>query len=209
MVLRPRAACRRPARPALAALALLLCFVSPAGAQLYRWTDDGGETHFGQGPASVPERYRNRASIVGSVDPPHAPVGPTEAAISGGGTRIPFAPGRPIMVTATINGRGAAQLILDTGASRTTISPAALMGIGVSYRDAPKIQIRGVTGTASAYLVTLESLDVAGARVGPLPVISHDAQLGHGVQGLLGRDFLGYFRVTIDNARGVVELAPR
>ncbi|HYB41324.1 MAG TPA: DUF4124 domain-containing protein, partial [Candidatus Methylomirabilis sp.] len=73
MFLRPRAARHRPARPALAALALLLCFVSPADAQLYRWTDDNGETHFGQGPASVPERYRSRASIVGNVDPPRAP----------------------------------------------------------------------------------------------------------------------------------------
>jgi hypothetical protein len=40
-------------------------------------------------------------------------------------------------------------------------------------------------------------------------VFSHDAQLGSGAQGLLGRDFLNHFRVTIDNARDVVELAPR
>jgi hypothetical protein len=45
--------------------------------------------------------------------------------------------------------------------------------------------------------------------VGPLRVISHDAQLGGGAVGLLGQDFLNHFRVTIDNARGVVELAPK
>jgi len=33
--------------------------------------------------------------------------------------------------------------------------------------------------------------------------------MGRGAQGFLGRDFLNHFRVTIDNARGVVELAPR
>lgn len=66
-----------------------------------------------------------------------------------------------------------------------------------------------MTGTASAYLVGLESLEVGGARVGPLRVLSHDAQMGGGAQGLLGRDFLSYFRVTIDNARGQVELAPK
>jgi predicted aspartyl protease len=113
------------------------------------------------------------------------------------------------MVIARINGRAPVQLMLDTGASRTTISPAALVGLGVTYRDAPKVEIRGVTGTASAYLVGLESLEVGGARVGPLRVLSHDAQMGGGAQGLLGQDFLSYFRVTIDNARGQVELAPK
>jgi predicted aspartyl protease len=99
--------------------------------------------------------------------------------------------------------------VLDTGATRTTISPAALIGLGVNYRDAPKVEIRGVTGTASAYLVGLESLEVGGARVGPLRVLSHDPQIGRGTEGLLGQDFLNHFRVTIDNARGVVELAPK
>jgi hypothetical protein len=42
-----------------------------------------------------------------------------------------------------------------------------------------------------------------------LRVASHDAQMGGGAQGFLGRDFLDRFRVTLDNARGVVELTPR
>ena len=57
--------------------------------------------------------------------------------------------------------------------------------------------------------MTLESLQVGGARVGPLQVSSHDAQLGRDAQGLLGRDFLNHFRVTIDNTKGIVELTPR
>jgi predicted aspartyl protease len=200
---------RRLPRSAFAVLALTLVLASDAHAQLYRWTDDKGETHFGQGVESVPERYRNRARALGSVDPPPAPSGPAVATVTDGVTRIAFAPGSSIMVIATINGRAPVQLILDTGATRTTISPAALVGLGVTYRDAPKVEIHGVTGTASTYLVALESLEVGGARVGPLPVLSHDAQMGGGSQGLLGWDFLNHFRVTIDNARGVVELAPK
>jgi predicted aspartyl protease len=193
----------------LAALVLTLTLASAAPAQLYRWTDEKGETHFGQGMENVPERYRSRASAVGRVDPPQAPSGPAAATVTDGVTRIRFAPGFPIMVTAKINGRAPVQLVLDTGATRTTISPAALIGLGVTYRDAPKVQIRGVTGSASAFLVSLESVEVGGARVGPLRVFSHDAQLGRGAEGLLGRDFLDHFRVTIDNAHGVVELAPK
>ncbi|MDO8476552.1 MAG: retroviral-like aspartic protease family protein [Candidatus Rokubacteria bacterium] len=200
---------RRLPRSALAALVLMLTLAPGAHAQLYRWTDEKGETHFGQGVDSIPERYRSRASAVGRVDPPPAPSGPAAATVTDGVTRIRFAPGLPIMVTAKINGRAPVQLVLDTGATRTTISPTALIGLGVTYRDAPKVQIRGVTGSASAYLVSLESVEVGGARVGPLRVFSHDAQLGRGAEGLLGRDFLDHFRVTIDNARGVVELAPK
>ncbi|HEV2057675.1 MAG TPA: retropepsin-like aspartic protease [Methylomirabilota bacterium] len=113
------------------------------------------------------------------------------------------------MVPAKINGRAPVRLLLDTGATRTTISPAALIGLEVTYRDAPRIQFRGVTGSASAYLVSLESVEVGGARVGPQRVLSHDAQMGGGAEGLLGQDFLNHFRVTIGNARGVVELAPK
>ena len=200
---------RRLLRSVLAALLLTLTLAPAAHAQLYRWTDEKGETHFAQGMESVPERYRSRARAVGSVDPPPAPSGPAAATVTDGVTRIRFAPGRPIMVTAKLNGRAPVPLMLDTGASRTTISPAALIGLGVSYRDAPKVEIRGVTGSASTYLVSLESLEVGGARVGPLRVLSHDAQMGGGAEGLPGRDFLDHFRVTIDNARGVVELAPK
>jgi predicted aspartyl protease len=200
---------RRLVRSAFAALALTLIFASAAPAQLYRWTDEKGETHFGQGIESVPERYRGRASAVGSVDSPPAPSGPAAATVTDGVTRIRFAPGRSIMVTATINGRAPVRLILDTGATRTMISPAALIGLGVSYGDAPRIQFRGVAGSGSAYLVSLESVEVGGARVAPLRVLSHDSQLGGVAQGLLGQDFLNHFRVIIDNSRGVVELAPK
>ena len=200
---------RRLSRAAIAVLVLALLLAPAAYAQLYRWTDDQGETHFGQGVERVPERYRNRARAVGSVDPPPAPSGPAASTVSDGVTRVAFVPGRPITVEARINGRKVVQLLLDTGADRTVIRPTALFGIGVSYRDAPRIEIRGATGTASAYVVALESLEVGGARVGPLRVVSHDAGLRSGSDGLLGRDFLNHFRLTIDNDRGIIELAPK
>lgn len=199
----------RLSRIALATLVLTLAVAPAVSAQLYRWTDEQGETHFGQGPESVPQRYRDRARAVGTVEPPPVPSGPTSATVTDGVTRIAFTPGHPIMITARVNGQGSVVLMLDTGADATLISPAALVALRVSYRDAPRIQLRGVTGTSSAYLVTLESLEVGGARVGPIRVISHASETGGGAHGLLGRDFLNYFRVTIDNSRGVVELAPR
>ncbi len=126
-----------------------------------------------------------------------------------GVARIPFTPGQPIMVSAKINGGGSTQLILDTGAQGTLISPTALAALGISYRDAVRGSIKGVTGDAKVLAVRVESIEVEGARVGPLMVVSHDSGLGAGRDGLLGRDFLDHFIVTIDSAARVVTLTPK
>ena len=94
----------RPARLLLAALALIFVLAPGVSAQLYRWTDAQGETHFGQGPESVPGRYRDRSSAIGAVDAPAPPSGPALAEVVGGVTRIAFTPGRPIMVTVGLPG---------------------------------------------------------------------------------------------------------
>ncbi len=200
---------------AVAALStgLVLGAVQPARAQIYRWTDERGEVRFSQGIQSVPPQFRGGAVAVGAASPP-APSAPPPSDVSSDATpsgvaRIQFTPGRPIMVNARINGSGSTQLILDTGAQATVISPSALAAVGVSYRNAARGSIRGVTGETSVLAVRVESIEVEGARVGPLMVVSHDAGLGTGTDGLLGRDFLDQFVVTIDSNRRVVTLTPK
>jgi predicted aspartyl protease len=123
-------------------------------------------------------------------------------------TRIPFTPGKAIMVSAKINGGGSAQLMLDTGASVTVINPRVLAALGIGSREALRGSVRGATGSANVLFVPVESIEVGGVRSGPLRVASHDVDLGQG-DGLLGRDFLDQFRVTIDSAAGVVTIAPK
>jgi hypothetical protein len=198
---------------ALALGSLLSGAVTPAAAQIYRWTDERGEVRFSQGIHSVPPQFRGGAVIVGSPSQAPAPApAATPAAPSAqpaGVARIPFTPGQPIMVSAKINGGGTTQLILDTGAQGTVISPTALAALGISYRDAVRGTIKGVTGDANVLAVRIESIEVEDARVGPLMVVSHDSGLGSGRDGLLGRDFLDHFIVTIDSAARVVTLTPK
>ncbi len=198
---------------ALALGSLLSGAVTPAAAQIYRWTDERGEVRFSQGIHSVPPQFRGGAVIVGSPSQAPAPApAATPAAPSAqpaGVARIPFTPGQPIMVSAKINGSGTTQLILDTGAQGTVISPTALAALGISYRDAVRGTIKGVTGDANVLAVRIESIEVEDARVGPLMVVSHDSGLGSGRDGLLGRDFLDHFIVTIDSAARVVTLTPK
>ena len=196
-------------------LAGIVCgFAAPGSAQIYRWTDERGEVRFSQGINSVPPQARGGAVMMSTPGQP-APSAPTPAdtpsdtGIPAGAARIPFTPGRPIMVSARINGGGTTQLILDTGAQGTVISPTALAALGISYRNAARGSIRGVTGETSVLAVRIESLEVEGARFGPLMVISHDAGLGSGTDGLLGRDFLDNFIVTIDSSSRVVTLTPK
>jgi len=52
--------------------------VSPALAQLYRWTDDAGKVHITDNPATIPAPYRDRARSSGSEAPSVAPSEPQE-----------------------------------------------------------------------------------------------------------------------------------
>jgi predicted aspartyl protease len=110
-----------------------------------------------------------------------------------------------MIVDAFLNGV-ALRLIVDTGADRTVISEAALARAGVEAAG-PQARILGVTGSTMASLVTVPRLDVAGARLGPLSVLAHTIPAG--ADGLLGRDVLDAFTLTVDAATNRATLVPR
>jgi predicted aspartyl protease len=186
---------------------LLVARPAPADAQIYRWVDERGVPHFTQGIDSVPRKYRARAAPFDFRNSPRASstaAGPDAA----GSTEIKFMKGDAILVDATINGRTSVKLILDTGADRTVITPRALTEAGVSLTEGPTGQIRGATGTASVQTAALDSLEIGDAKVSDLLVIAHDIEQG-GVDGLLGRDFLDHFKLSIDSDNGIATLAPK
>jgi predicted aspartyl protease len=198
---------------ATTASALVLCLAPVAPAQVYRWADEQGGVNYSQGLDSVPERFRSGAQFVTSPTAPPAPAPlapPSRAAgvVVTGGAQIRFTPGQAIMVNARINDSGSVRLLLDTGASVTTINPRVLNQLGVSSRDAVRGFIRGVTGQADTLFVVVNSIDVNGAKAGPIRVVAHDVDLGQS-DGLLGRDYLDRFQVSIDNQAGIVTLTPR
>jgi len=193
--------------------ALVLCLAPVAPAQVYRWADEQGRVNYSQGLDSVPERFRSGAQFVTSPTAPPAPASltpPSRAAgvVVTGGAQIRFTPGQAIVVNARINDSGSVRLLLDTGASVTTINPRVLNQLGVSSRDAVRGFIRGVTGQADTLFVVVNSIDVNGAKAGPIRVVAHDVDLGQS-DGLLGRDYLDRFQVSIDNQAGIVTLTPR
>jgi predicted aspartyl protease len=127
-----------------------------------------------------------------------------------GGAVIKYTPGQRIIVDVRINGAFTAPLLLDTGADRTMISPRTLQAAGVAItRPVATGTITGATGTDRISYVVVDSLEVGEARVGRMPVGSYELPGTGAGDGLLGRDFLDQFKITVDAAKGEVHLAPK
>ena len=181
-----------------------------AAAPIYRWVDELGVPHYAEGLDGVPERHRAGATPLGFRNAPAVPATPETSArtVPTGGTVIRYAPGQRIMVDVRINGAASARLVLDTGADRTIINPRALRAAGVSLtKPVATGQIVGVTGSDRLPFVVVDSLDVGEARLVRMPVGVYE--VAEADDGLLGRDFLDRFHVTIDAARGLVTLSPK
>ena len=193
-----------------AVLIFLSILIVPASAlaQMYRWVDERGSVHYSEGIDSVPPRYRSQAQEMPYQKLAPAPEAPQKEPLPKGSAKVSFEPGAQILVKAMVNGRGPLTLILDTGADSTVIAPLALWKVGVSTMYAPRGEIQGATGRATVGVVQVDSLEIGDARVGPLTVIAHDVELPAG-DGLLGRDFLSHFNVTVDSKAGIVTLAPK
>ena len=191
-----------------------LVAATPAAAQVFKWTDDRGNSHYTEGLDSVPERFRASAVPLGLRNKPadaaaSSPTAQEPATSVSGGASIKYTPGQPIMVDVRINGGGGARLLLDTGADRTLISPRALAAAGVGLtRPIATGQMAGVTGTDQVQYVIVDSIEVGEARVARMPVAAYEMPRAQG-DGLLGRDFLDRFVLSIDGTRGVVTLAPK
>jgi hypothetical protein len=191
-------------RAGLAALATLIALVAPpAWAQLYRWADAQGTVYYTTDLLTIPSAYRDSARDIGAPTPGPV-VAPTPAATVG--IVIPYT-GGPLVVDAWLNGVPL-RLVLDTGADRTLISPAAMARAGLPIMGGTPVHIRGVTGDAVATLVSVPRLDVAGTRVGPVAVVVH-ALATQSADGLLGRDVLDAFTLTVDAAAQRATLVPR
>lgn len=162
-------------------LLLVLTFLpASVSAQLQRWVDEEGTIHYTAPP--------------GEPSPPAPPI-----------VRIPFTPGLPVLLSARINGGGPVTLILDTGAFRTMVTPEALWRLGISTDNGQRDTVKGVGGIVEVDVVWVESVEIGQARIGPLLVIAHDPGLTQ-ADGLLGRDFLDHFTVTIDSTERLVTL---
>jgi len=204
---------RRALVVALSLTALATIHPSAVRAEIYRYVDERGHSFYVDGLENVPAPYRRAATPMGIRNAPSssaAPAAESAAPATPPGTAIiKYTPGQRIIVDVKINGSFTAKLLLDTGADRTMISPRTLQAAGVAIsRPVSTGRITGATGTDRIDFVMVDSLEVGEARVGKMPVGSYELA-AEGGEGLLGRDFLDQFKVTMDAAAGEVHLVPK
>jgi predicted aspartyl protease len=96
-----------------------------------------------------------------------------------------------------INGQGPFRLVLDTGASRSGITVAVALALGIAPDASRSVLLRGVTGTMAVPTVRVDSFAVGDVLLTPatLPIVT-DA-LG-GAEGVLGTEGFGDKRIYID-----------
>jgi hypothetical protein len=192
---------------AIAFILISILIPGLARAEIYYWIDDQGIQYYSTSLDSIPEAYRDHARLLPTPVSPPPPPELKPAPSQKRSAKISFSTGSPVLVSARINGAGPVTLILDTGADRTLIAPSALRRLGISIDNSHRAVIKGVTGTSDADAVWVDSVEVGEAKVGPLLIIAHDAEIS-GTDGLLGRDFLAHFNVTIDSKEQIVTLVP-
>jgi clan AA aspartic protease (TIGR02281 family) len=108
-----------------------------------------------------------------------------------------------IIVKALLNGRVTARLMVDTGATTTTLYDNVASALKLDSKDPPKAVdiILGDGRTVKAQEVLLDSIAVGKSEVKYSAAIILPAQSGD-IDGLLGMSFLRHFVVRVDSANG-------
>jgi clan AA aspartic protease (TIGR02281 family) len=103
-------------------------------------------------------------------------------------------------------GRDTARLVLDTGATLTTLQPAIaeLIGYTAAHRVSRSV-VRSAVGNEPGYIVRMAQLTALGVTLKDVSVNVSD--LGHGIDGLLGMSFLCElnFEVRLSDQRILAE----
>jgi predicted aspartyl protease len=102
-----------------------------------------------------------------------------------------------VWVPVLINGKGPYRLVLDSGATRSAVIPSIARDLGIPLDRSPPVMLRGVTGSAVAQTIQVDSLSVGDLLIAPsvLPIV---ADAFGGAQGLLGMDGMHDKRIYID-----------
>jgi predicted aspartyl protease len=120
--------------------------------------------------------------------------------------------GSLMLLPVTVNGREHLTLLLDTGASKTILRPSVAARLGVAPpADAPRWPSQLADGRVIVIPYTrLRSITLGGLVVEDLDVGVYDLLRDSGaMDGILGGDLLGHFRMTVDRQAERLELVVR
>lgn len=116
-----------------------------------------------------------------------------------------------IIVAGRLFGPDGAQkitLILDTGASTTTLRASALIEVGIDLSASKeRQQVDTMAGPVVEGVIEVPRLRIFGRERAPLEVIFTERPFPYRVDGVLGINFLLPYRLCIDFPAGWIELS--
>jgi predicted aspartyl protease len=167
-----------------------------APGEFFSYTDSKGVLHLGNDPQKVPPRLRDGLSIIASPAPQS---NQTPVLINGNRVLVP--------VTLSYRGRSArATLLLDTGASMTTISERLAAQLGVDPADTGSGTATVADGrTVGSRWFVADALAVGPKNHSRIRTSILPGSGGANYDGLLGMDFLKNLRYHVNFSRNVIE----
>jgi clan AA aspartic protease (TIGR02281 family) len=116
--------------------------------------------------------------------------------------------GSAILVGGRVNGLVETLFLVDTGATFCVLTNATAGRLGLtSSAFARTVTVHTASGTIEAPLISIDLIEVAGAKARSVEAVIHDVPgLSSAVGGLLGLSFLNRFKVQLDPARGMMLL---
>jgi clan AA aspartic protease (TIGR02281 family) len=213
---------RRSGSIALICALASLVLVGPSAAEIYKWKDGQGRLHFAQDLSQVPPQYRRQAEAGAlekgkgreiQVYEPSTPVPaarlPRARSRSKASSnspkvhRIKVTPsGNSMRVAVKLNDDLTVPFLIDTGATDVVLPIGVARKLGLNLESARTQYYRTANGTVESQVVTLESVDLGGARVENVPAsVSKSMSVG-----LLGLSYFNHFRYRIDPVAGIVTL---
>ena len=209
-----------PIAPRLVVLALACALgsASVALAEIYRWTDASGRLHFTEQLEKVPPQHRDAAIRGATVSLPpsrvHTYSGPaarseSTSALSHMSSRdgivhVPFVRAGTLMrVNVRLNDVLSAPFLVDTGASGISLPSEVAEQLGIRVTgETPTVLVTTAAGRVTRAVVTLDSVELAGARVEDLQAtVNPSMEIG-----LLGGTFFNNFVYRVDAAKSVITL---
>ena len=201
---------------------LCVAMALPASSEIFKWKDEAGRLHFAQDLGQVPARYRSQAASgaikegEGNVVQRYEPS-PASLRTRRPGRASPASPGsRPVYrvrvqktgstmkVNVRLNDRVTAPFYIDTGASDVLLPAWVAKELELDLEGARTAYYGTANGVVQQSLVTLDSVDLGGARVEHVPAsVSETMSVG-----LLGLSFFNHFEYRVDPGGGVVTLRP-
>ncbi len=98
-------------------------------------------------------------------------------------------------------------LVLDTGATRTTLDIDAMIDAGLDPTQAARtVQVTSASAVHQVPLLTINRLEIAGVSVSNLDVLCMNLPAGIQIDGVLGLNFLRHFNLFLNFRKGVLVL---